>query len=356
MDATKASRPGPSVSEPGRIQIGALKGIETNPPDQSFDPLGATDAQLRTYCLPPRPDRTQLPVAYANWARALASRPRFPAVPTRAPVFGKDVSNLTRANRTVSQESSHNWSGGFVRPRRLDQMALVQGRWTVPDTPMYGGGPGYASSVWVGLDGHDPASSVLPQIGTGQLAHTYQGLGIPPIRLDVHVAWWQLWLRNDRQNIWQVPMPVTVDRSDRVYAQVHAVDSMTLSFFFKNETTNYAYAAYYDLRKDASDPSFRPVERRTAEWVIERPMIPDQPDSKYAKPIYIAFADYGQTSFTDCNAVAVSGDSGPQELQLQRASLMRMNLWDEADHPGRLASQPERIGDDVISLRYVAAP
>jgi hypothetical protein len=35
---------------------------------------------------------------------------------------------------------------------------------------------------------------------------------------------------------------------------------------------------------------------------------------------------------------------------------MRMNLWDGSDHPGRLASQPERIGDDVVMLRYVATP
>lgn len=235
-------------------------------------------------------------------------------------------------------------------------MELVQGRWTVPDTPTYEGGPGYASSVWLGLDGHDPASCVLPQIGTGQLAQTYY---IPhpypvPCPVDVQFAWWQLWLRGDDLHIWHILIPVTVSRSDRVYAQVHAVNSMTLSFYFKNETTNYAYAAYYDLSKDTSNPYIRPVERRTAEWVVERPMIPDR-QGEEARPIYIAMADYGEAAFTDCNTVCVSEDSGLQEFQLQRASMTRMNLWDEVDHPGRLVSQPKRVGDDVISLSYVAA-
>jgi hypothetical protein len=74
-----------------------------------------------------------------------------------------------------------------------------------------------------------------------------------------------------------------------------------------------------------------------------------------AKPIYIPLADFGETAFTDCNAVAVSEDSGLQEFQLQRANVTRMNLWDDADHPGRLASEPKRVGDDVISMEYVAA-
>jgi hypothetical protein len=76
----------------------------------------------------------------------------------------------------------------------------------------------------------------------------------------------------------------------------------------------------------------------------------------FSEPIPIPFADYGQTAFTDCNAVAVSDESGPQEFQLQRASLIRMNMWDDVAHPGRLASQPGRIGEDVLEMSYVTAP
>jgi hypothetical protein len=339
------------------IQIARLKGIRISAIDAGFDPLTATDAQLLEHYFPPRPDPLRTPIAHASWAQAMESRPFCQGAPAPPGAFGQNVVVLMRGLRTKSQESSRNWSGAFVRPRTFDSMALVQGRWTVPDTPrLMRGQPDFASSVWIGLDGHDPASRVMPQIGTGQLARVFpQTPNQPETPVDAQVAWWQLWTRGGR-NLWQVPIPIPVERRDSIYAQIHAFDDMRLSFFIKNETKNVAYASHYyfqdDYTSDAVDPALRPLERRTAEWIVERPLSPDRLGPE-AKPIALALAKYGTTTFTDCNAATAAPDGTLQEFQLQRAGLIRMNVWDEPGHRGRLASKPERYGDRGIRMSYV---
>lgn len=339
-----------------RRQIsGPLKGIRTNFPDETFDALNATPRDLALHFLPPRPDARYSPTAHANWVRAMASRPRFPPNTPTAPSTGDrisigDVLIFTHPNQGVSQASSRNWSGAFIRSRNFDHTVLAQGRWIVPDTPAFEG-PSFASSIWVGLDGSDPGSRIMPQIGTGQLARLYE---FPvPLPLDIQFAWWQLWLRDFSAGR-QILIPIAITRKDRIYAQVLALSSEVVSFYLKNETTNRAYAAYYYLRDDIAD-SMMTLERRTAEWIVERPRIPDRlgPGDKL---IDVAMADYGETAFTDCNAATLSADDRLQEFQLQRARLIKMNLWDDDLHPGRLASKPERVGDDAIQMTYVDSP
>src|SRR5260221_2293031 len=291
-----------------------LKGIKTNFPDQSFDPLAASDEDLARHFLPPRPDSQQAPTAYANWERAMASRPRFPPNTLSSLLFGKDIQIVTYANRTLTQGSSQNWSGGFVRPQNFDAMVLVQGRWIVPDTPVPKEGEVFASSVWIGFDGHDPASRIIPQIGTGQIGLYFPKLS--PLPFDIQVVWWQLWLR-ENPTLWQVQIPIPVSRNDRFYGQVQAVDDVTISFYLKNETENVAYAAYYCMEGVDTASDLKPFELRTAEWIVERPRIPDPAGADVA--FVPDFADYGETAFTDCNAVTEAADGTWQEVPLQRA-------------------------------------
>jgi len=352
--------PGLATLGAGALRIAILKGIRINAPDVAFDPLAADDAALAEHCLPPRPVQAQTPVAFANWYRAMASRPGFPPVSPQAPLFGANVQVITGVRRAGTQESSRNWSGAYVRPRRLDPMALVQGRWTVPTTPRFAGGPGFSSSVWVGLDGHDRASRLLPQIGTGQLAFTF-----PPTEAyprgrdrDEQTAWWQVWRpsKPGEHVVWQTPIPVPVSKGHAIYAQVQALRPRLLSFFLKNESTNMAYAAFYDLDREDDPPAVRPFERRTAEWVVERPLTPDR-DGPEAQPIGLPLAAYGETAFTSCNAATIAPDGTLHEFQLQRARLMRMNVWDDPRQRGRLASLPARVqgADDRLLMRYVPA-
>lgn len=344
------------------LSIATLAGVLLNRADATFDALSATDEEIRERRLPPRPDAGRAPVAFASWTRAMRTKPAYPPVKADPPLFGTgprgaNVMLLASGRRAVTQESSRNWSGAYVRSPSFGPMALVQGRWRVPNTPVFGGGRGFASSVWVGLDGHDPASRLLPQIGTGQLACTF-----PPSQkhpqghaVDELTAWWQIW-RPGQKVVWQTPIAVPINRGDRIYAQIHVLTPTVLNFFLKNETTNEAYAADYDLTKDGvqSWPERQSFERRTAEWVVERPLSPDR-EGVAARPIALPFADYGETVFEDCNAAATAAGGTLEEFQLQRARLMRMNVWDDRMRPGRLASRPERVGHDKLRMRAVPA-
>jgi Peptidase A4 family len=343
-----------------------LKGVHTSAPDPSFDPLTASDADLAANYLPPRPDSRTAPTAFANWQRALGTRPRFvasAATPAAEPPPDKDKVFFTHPNDGRTQASSGNWSGGLVRPRNDDPLVLVQGRWIVPDTQSPGKNVPFASSVWVGLDGYDPASRVMPQIGTGQL---YFLVPSPAGNLHVqtYVAWWQVWLKHHprRGSIWQQPIPtMPIEPEDRFYGQVQKIDDLMMSFFLKNETRNVAFSAFYDLRADHAGDDLLPLECRTAEWVLERPTVPD---ADGVTPLSVPLANYGETAFTDCNAATQAPNGILSEFQLQRASLFRMNQWVELpsskyalappdEEPGRLTSLPRRIGDDALLMRYI---
>ncbi|WP_119422762.1 G1 family glutamic endopeptidase [Desertibaculum subflavum] len=346
----KTDRDGQKDRQEGGLEI---SGIRTNFPKNPFDAIAASEEQLKAHFLPPRPDRTATPVAYANWIRAMASTPLYPDGIGHRIVPLSEIAFLQRANRDTTQSSSRNWSGGMVRPHTFDGIALVQGSWTVPDTRAPAPGVRHASSYWVGLDGFEPASRVMPQIGAGQRIYAQSDRGLPGA-IDKQTAWWQFWMPDHPKAIWQVDIPASSIRAqsgDRLYGQVQVIDRYTVSYFLKNETTNQAYAVYYDAAVDYSPPHLRPIERQTAEWIVERPGIPDphQPNL----PIEVALADYGETPFANCNAATYALDGTWREFQLQRAHLIRMNAWYDTDSPGRLVSQPKRIGHDGLLLTYV---
>jgi len=249
----------------------------------------------------------------------------------------------------------------------------VQGRWFVPETAEAREGEAFSVSTWVGLDGYDPASRLMPQIGTGFFSYAFRipsPAGDIPIKVTLLTAWWQVWRKRDsaksgrRLPQWQVEIPVPIEMGDRIYGQVQIIDEHTVSLFFKNETMNSAYAAFYDMACDYAGPRLIPFEGRTAEWIVERPVIPLFEDER--RPWSVPLADYGETSFTDCNAATLAANGTWSELQVQRARLVRMNEWEDvnqagqialsSEFPGRLTSMPRRIGDDVLDMTYIELP
>jgi hypothetical protein len=330
------------------------KGIEMNFPPAGFDPISASLEELMQYHLPPRPDPARTPRALANWLRVMSQPLSFPdnklqiaqlfnASPLRSRYPRSGISGGTS---TVTQESSQNWSGGYVRPRDFSRMALVEARWTVPTPLPSGPGAGtYASSAWVGLDGHDPASRSLPQIGTGHwVTVTSSGVVQPDL-----FAWWEWWGRDDPHNqqirITQIP----VQAGDWVYGRIQALSPTRVNLFIKNETTGASFTASYTVQPPPpTGPNPLPphVEGRTADWILERPAPPDQSTT------FFALANYGRTTFRHCNAATETG-AGLQELHLRRARLIRMNVWDDTAQIGHLVSIPRRKGGDALRLRFV---
>jgi hypothetical protein len=333
-----------SAAAPGVAAGSTESGLHESHPPPDFDPL-APGADLARYFLPPRPDRRHTPLAYASWVEALAPRPQFPP---KAPSIGvQQIAAAARPqpNQTITQESSRNWSGASVRSGAGDAVSLVQGRWTVPGSGVPQGDLPAVSSIWVGLDGHDPATRIMPQIGTMQAAiqgeDCWQSIAFP---------WWQIWLRGDAGSFLRT-IPLMVGVGDSVYAQVQALGRTVVSFLIRNETANTAWAGYYFL--DPECRGARPLlERRTAEWVVERPFFRFTDNQPL---MLLPFAAYGETAFAACNAAA-ERNGAMREFQLDRADLIRMNLWDDAQHRGHLASLPARQGDDGLLMRYVAPP
>jgi hypothetical protein len=336
--------------------------VYMNPPEPGFDPLDADDATLVRHRLPPRPARTAR-VAETNWVRALSGKPEFVG---SVASFEGGPRSLTRAGGSSDfpHESSRNWSGSYVRPLDFSKMALVQSRWTVPEpkNPKPGTHGIYASSIWVGLDGRDPTSRSLPQIGTGQYFVDTIIPGPPspkPIVGPVVFAWWQWWDRDDpnsQQVTLQQFLPVSI--GDSIYAQVQIMlpgvveesPGPIASLFTKNEATNMAFAAYVIPPTPLyPPPAYDSVEARTADWILERPAVPSQP-----VPTYFGFADFTAMTFVDRNAAI---QAGPilEDIELDRGRLIRMNAWDDPDLPGREVSTPTLLGEDV-KLSYVPSP
>lgn len=172
--------------------------VDWNPPPADFDPLRASPDDLIGYFLPQRPDGASTPRALANWTRAMSPPLSFvqrtaSGLSTLRPWGERAVAAGTLP---ATQEASHNWSGAYIRTHDTSSFALVEAMWLVPRPyPPPGGQPGaaaapgiYGSSVWIGLDGHDPGSFSLPQIGTAQFVN------IPnPV-----YAWYQWWVRETK--------------------------------------------------------------------------------------------------------------------------------------------------------------
>jgi hypothetical protein len=325
------------------------KGIYINFPPPGFDPRNASPQDLDKFFLPPRPDSVRAPHAFANWYRAMSP-------PLIFPDNQQDLRELfalgpfrsrhrEQGTSSLSEESSRNWSGGYVRPRNFDKMALVQGSWTAPQpaAPPGAGDGTYASSVWVGLDGHDPASRSMPQIGTGQYVNLAQGIATNTV-----FAWWQWWQWGDLSTIQMPILSVPVNAGDTIYAQVHAVGINTAQFFIKNVSTGdcFPFAFVPQAPPPIGINAIAPrIEGRTAEWIVERPTKPGTNQR-------FTLANYHQATFWDCNA-ATDGGSGLQEFQFQREVLIRMNDWDDLTQPGTLISSPRRTGDDAMDVTYI---
>jgi hypothetical protein len=98
----------------------------------------------------------------------------------------------------------------------------------------------------------------------------------------------------------------------------------------------------------------------TAEWIVERPAIPDQPFVHGKPPLY-NFPDYGYIDVDLC--VAVEGDSvdifslfGGLPQDLQGARLIRM--FEVLPNPARTAfiSMPRKLDNTSVRLRYGGFP
>lgn len=306
-----------------------IEARRTPPLAAPFDPAKASKAFLAEHHLPPRPATK---IAEENWSRALAGC-NFVAPDTLRMTMEGALPRL-RTNRSPQgpQEKSRNWSGAYVRPRR-GNMVLVQGRWTMPAVPL-GTIPAQTYSVWIGLDGHDPASELMPQVGVGYLGDKHEGAP-----RQKSFAWWQWWDGFNEEGLQTIIPELPIEEGDEIYAQVLALPPSDASFLIVNRTKSLAFHSIVPAPtlgpKNQPRPKTSVIEGRTAEWIVEQPLLPDRPDLKD-----VVLGNYDRATFRNCTAVCEDEDGNIEEFQLEHARTIAMNLWYDRSNPGRVASIP----------------
>jgi hypothetical protein len=149
-------------------------------PPPAFNPLRASDDDLRRFGLPHRPDPKRHPAAARMWIRAMSRVKKF-VTPTLAerpdiihgPGPQEYLRNLrkrpttTADNAVVENVPNQIWSGLVVSDTGPGTTSYSQvfGTWVVPWVTVPPGGTGsFFSSLWVGLNDSDVTS--LLQAGT----------------------------------------------------------------------------------------------------------------------------------------------------------------------------------------------
>ncbi|MBN8927495.1 MAG: hypothetical protein BGO51_10895 [Rhodospirillales bacterium 69-11] len=322
---------------PALIDLAALK-LAQPPPGFGFMP--PTDADLERFLLPPRPDPSARQ-ATANWERALAPPLRLVDGPIPT-LFQASTALRIGGARPVggpTQESSRNWSGGLLRPAK-GRFVSVEAEWTVtsPAPPPRAAKEGeYRASAWVGLDGHDPGSPTLAQIGTLQRVTVTRGA---PPRIEVS-AWWQWWLRDvpGQHPIVITGLPLAVNH--RVYAKITARGRRSARFFMRNLTTGTAVGFEWN----DPDPLHSVLEGLTAAWVVERP-------TRVGSTLPYTLPDYRRVTMTGCVAT-LDAAGNHEEVDLGGASLIRLVDWEDDRSPGAIVSTPVTGADRTrLDLHY----
>jgi Peptidase A4 family len=345
-------------------------------PKPDFNPLAASDDELESFKLPPRPDARSSPYAFANWRRAMSPPLRFiPNDVFRGLVldlknlFTIDVSRRQRPQlASDSAELSNNWSGATIRDDLGETYDLVQGTWMVPrpypPPPRIPGGlwshGDFSVSVWIGLDGHDPGSLSLPQIGTTQVVSAATDTDNPSGLTVSVTAWWEWWFKDDPTSH-QIDIPAAlfpVQIGDVICAQLNVLNPTTVRAFIKNLSSGLVYPGF-----DLTPPTVTvqnpagpvKVEGQTAEWIVER-------QTKPMSTAMLPFCNFGAVVFTGCNAQVVTAGGTSGDRQLQRARTIRMSDWTlpsnvdpyqpGMQNPGIIVSTPMLEGVDSVLLTY----
>jgi hypothetical protein len=233
----------------------------------------ATPEELAQYGYPPRPDAAAGAEALAQWQRVTAPTLER-VVPALAPtnLYHQPVALLQVDEQTRAADSS-NWSGyAVVRDAGSAPFYSVVGHWTVPTVQLrFGpcsGNPVY-SAQWVGIDGF--SNSDLLQ--SGSEADAYCDAGVQKALYYPWVEWLPAAEISIRRFI-KPRKPLVFHPGDYLMVHVwasHWVNgaSQTGHVLFTDLTQNWQFGMAFA----SSALRGSKVVGRSAEWVVERPLI-----------------------------------------------------------------------------------
>jgi hypothetical protein len=314
-------------------------------PPAGFSPLAASQADLKKFGFPMRPDPSRQPAEDAFWQELFAPSLQFEAFDIDVlPVFA------TRSRRVFAQlprrQTSLNWSGAYITPRDGTVLSSIWGKFQVP-TPNVpsAGAPGgkYRSSTWIGFDGQRRYyTSTLPQFGTAQ---NIDPSAAGPKRS--FFAWWQWWVRDDEDQAYPITLtsPV-IHAGDLIMCYMQVSDDRTgMSFVIRNLTTSRVVQFFQRAPLTTKGQPFK-VPGATAEWVMERPA--DPPD-----PTPMQLPDYGTVNFHDCGATAINIKTGTKvERSLSAAKLIDMHIVKENPERTRRISLAKPVSPTEFLTHY----
>jgi Peptidase A4 family len=308
---------------PGReIDVDTLRkivgdSITSDLPPAGFDPLAASQEELKMFGFPKRPDPVLQPAEYAFWQEMFAPPVEFEAFDFNVlPVFTTRSRGFS--GQLPRRQSSLNWSGAYITPRDGTVFSSIWGKFQVPTPNLPSGGGAsekYHSSTWIGFDGQRRYySSTLPQIGTAQ--NIDPNSGVPT---NSFFAWWQWWVRDVPAQA--LPMTLTsptIHAGDLIMCFMQVADDRAgASFVITNLTTSRSVQFFQSAPLTDSGQPFK-VPGATAEWVMERPA---------EGPMPLQLPDYGTVDFHDCGAMAINMDTGAMvERNLSAAKLIDMHV------------------------------
>ena len=214
------------------------------------------------------------------------SRSKLEAYPLIEPTFSPRPIREHRRARARSDHAarvSETWSGGVICPPAAQTVVSVEGSWTIPVVALPAGAdPGrvYAASTWVGIDGDGGSPDVLQ---AGCDADVRVSAAAPVARYRVWYEWYP------GNSSWIDNMPIAAGDHLSCVIQLVPGSRNSASILLVNQTRNvpqhFAITA----------PDGYSLIGNCAEWILE------------ANGELGPLAQYGQVSFTGCEARTTAG-------------------------------------------------
>jgi peptidase A4-like protein len=313
----------PEAVVPASLTRLGFKIRAVDPLPEGFDPLRATDRQLRVYRLPRRPDAKKEPELRSLWDRTV-SRTKLLITPefehheniTHGPARGAGGRAVSArlARREVSNATSSNWSGAASFSPAGKPYGFVGGQWTVPSPNSTADGAYYASE-WVGIDGWN--SNDVLQAGTET-----QITKVLFFRSTQVYAWWE-WFPAGEVRISNLP----ASAGDVMYCLICADTASHATVYFSNQSQGVGTSF------EITAPSGTALTGNVAEWIVERPTV----NGSVAN-----LTDYAACYFDEC----IAGGAGNVD-NLSGASLITMTGTGGAN-----LSEPAQENDRVVKLNW----
>jgi hypothetical protein len=232
-------------------------------PPAGFDPVHATDAELKAYAMPPRPNPTTHPREYGNWKRAmlLVKTREIGEVTLTGRYHGPAAitGHHTDASRGNTINTSGNWSGfvnlnGLTSYNTSSSYSFITSDFVIPVVKkIVCNSQWVVSSQWVGIDGYSNADVL--QAGTEADAYCNPTFGPS----TSYYAWFEWYPYNE------VRSSVQVSPGDDMYVNVWDTSPTTGYAYIENQNTGVAQEYYLTAPKGTS------LIGNSAEWILEAP-------------------------------------------------------------------------------------